>query len=168
MGTILWTQNESPDIEPTIIVDGIKQEGDFAQKFFSRLNHINQDLAMPPELRERLYYSNKNKDKGFSLQANFKILNDNEGIYIQGCYDDKDYVGRRMPYMFFCNSVPTLEEAISVLKQESNTMGRSCNEYEMKALMAVEKKLKKKIFSKYIILLIIIIFIIWVSLSLMR
>lgn len=154
MRYILWAQNESTRIEPTILADGIKLDGEDAQACFSKLNQVNQQLALSPELREKLY--NKGEEFGFSRQINYKVLDNNEGVYIQSCYIEQDEVGRKMPFMFYYEG-SNLKEAIPVLRVESARIGRTCNEAEMNFLLSLESKRKKKVIIKYVILIFVIV-----------
>lgn len=165
MRYILWAQNETPDIKPTILVDDTIINGDDSQLYFSKLNQVNQNLALSPEIREKLY--SRYKDKGLSLQTNYCILDNNQGVYIQSCYVERDEADRKMPFMFYYGNGSNLEDAISVLKAASRKLGRSCNEYDFQIIRGNEAILKKNEIVKFVTFFVIsIIVILCVILSL--
>lgn len=162
--TILWAQNEHPGIPPTILINGKDITGEDAQKAFDELSAANQILELSPEIREK--FQNKCEKKGifFSRQANYKILPEKEGVYVQGSYLEEDNVGRKMGYMFLCKGTDQLDNTFRKLREESHILNRTCNEEELKRLSAYNSKLKKKIILSLIVT-ILLVFIIWIILS---
>lgn len=156
MKSVLWMQNESTEIQPTTLIDGIIcTDKDKAQEAFSLLNFVNQDLSMSPEQREKLY--NKFKNKNYTQQANFTILQSPySGVYLQGAYLDRDVVGRQMPYMFYDSTTASIEEAISNLKMISETCGRHVNDFELDVFRKLIKK-KSGIYFKIAVMVILVI-----------
>lgn len=133
MKTILWTQNESTDIKPTIFVDGnICENEDKAQDAFNELCLGQEQLRISPQKSEEL--CKKHKDLSFSSQANYAVLNKPKGIYIQGCYLDRDVRGRKLPYMFLVTGQITFKRAIELLREQSEILNRKINEDEVRIL----------------------------------
>lgn len=167
METILWAQNESTDIQPTILVNGECVEGEIAQLAFSELNVANQTLTLSPDEREVIYNECLKKGLYCSRQANYSILDNGGGVYLQGCYINEDCVGRKMPFMFLCKGTDTLQVAYEKLEQLSAKLNRTCNQTEKKCMLRAQtrKSRKKKIFF-FKIALIISIIIVCVILSL--
>ncbi|MBD5257489.1 MAG: hypothetical protein HDS52_02210 [Barnesiella sp.] len=122
MKTILWAQNEDAMIKDTFVInDIITSSSDTPEEMnaFSDLTQASNSLRLTPKVRRML-----NELKGFSEQANFSIVNNT--YYIQGCFEEKDNVGRNMPYMFLTNDCCTFDDAVLKLKQASSLIGRSC------------------------------------------
>lgn len=166
--TILWAQNESPNIPPSILVNGIPVVDDEAQEAFDKLCEANQKLELSPETREKMYKEGQKNGWFFSRQANYYVL-DNK-VYIQGCYLEEDNAHRKMPYMYLCEviNVNNLTEAINSLKEESRKLHRTCNEHELRALsLLYESKTKKKI-PEITLLILIFVVVICVILSLIN
>lgn len=132
MNSIMWIQNESPEIPNTIIIDGEICKDDIQrQKAFDRLLEINQKLTLSPEKRNFLY--RRYREKEFSRQANYRILS--PGIYLQGCFLNVDHDGRRLPYMYYNQKMTNISDAIIELKDLSKIVGRECNQEELNILL---------------------------------
>lgn len=137
MNKILWTQNESPLYPDTIFVDeNICNDAQECQKAFNLLNKLNQQLALDPKKRDWLY--KKFKNRGFSHQANYQV--DLPGIYLQGCFLNKDNVGRKLPYMYYDAQAVGIADAAESLKMIAACIGRKCNDNEIKILESESKK----------------------------
>lgn len=141
MKEVLWTQNESPDIPDTIVVDGIEcKDPILQQEAFNLLNSINQELSISPKVRDKLF--KKFNKKGFSHQANYKL--DKEGVYLQGCFQQEDNVGRKLPYMFFDKDAKNIIEASITLNRTAKIIGRTCNNEELDILAKYSRLGSKK------------------------
>ena len=129
---ILWTQNETPTTPTTILINGEKCVDEVKrQKVFAILNRANQNLTLSPKQREKLA-----KEREISSQANFKV---GKGyVYLQGNYLDKDAIGRRMPYMFLSRTTDSLDEALKQLKEDSEYIGRRCDQNELDAFLETQ------------------------------
>lgn len=138
MRTILWAQNESTDIKPTIMVDGnICEDKEKAQQAFNELCSAHDHLYLSPQKRDKLW--EKFKDLGFSHQANFAILKEGKGIYLQGNYENKDVRGRKLPYMFLVSGKTSFDEALALLREQSKKLNRMVNEKEVEILHTIFK-----------------------------
>ena len=129
---ILWTQNETPTTPTTILINGEKCVDEVKrQKAFAILNSANQNLILSPKQREKLA-----KEREISSQANFKV---GKGyVYLQGNYLDKDAIDRRMPYMFLSRTTDSLDEALKQLKEDSEDIGRRCDQNELDAFLETQ------------------------------
>ena len=139
---------------------------------FSDLTQATNSLRLTPKVRRML-----NELNGFSEQANFSI--ENNTYYIQGCFEEKDNVGRNMPYMFLTTDCATFYDAVLRLKQASSLIGRNCIEKDLDLISkftlrdsstiekAVSKVYKKKDFKIIIVILssIIIGVVIWMLMN---
>lgn len=158
MNTILWTQNESPDIPDTILIDGkVCNNLTDSQKAFNQLNMYNNNLTLSPHDRDKL--KRKYETLSVSRQLNFKVYS--RGVYIQGCFMETDKVGRKLPYMFLDFTSKSVEEAAKTLKCQAEKMGRNTNQEEISLLSSIstsyrDKKTNK---NKYYIFLLILLFI---------
>lgn len=147
MRTILWTQNESTDIKPTMLVDGSRCENeDLRKAAFDELCEAHDHLQLSPELRDKLW-ERLNKKYGFSHQANYAILKKNiliknKSIYIQGCYLDEDVRGRKLPYMFLASGKISFEDAVASLREQSQILNRTLNEKEVETLQKLKRSNK--------------------------
>lgn len=161
MNKILWTQNESPLHPDTIVVDGsICHDDAKGQEAFNILNKLNQNLSIDPQKRDFLY--KKFKGIGLSHQANYYI--GLTGVYLQGCFLNKDKVGRKLPYMFYDAQAKGIAEAAVSLKMVAEVIGRKCNDNELKILEAVSKKKIKKFW----IFMIIVTILMLITLAVLR
>lgn len=127
MKTILWAQNEDAMIKDTFIINDIitaSSNTPEEMNAFSELTQASNSLRLTPKVRRML-----NELKGFSEQANFSI--ENNICYLQGCFEEKDNVGRNMPYMFLTTDCNTFDDAVIRLKRASSLIGRSCIEGDL-------------------------------------
>lgn len=154
MKTILWSQNESPEKESIILINGRKSSDKLEwQKAFSELSNMNQDLLFSES--ERIQIQSRYGSEKFAHQANIRakryINKPVITFYIQGNYLTRDCVGRKMAFMFLCQieERPTLEQSylavVNHLKQFSSSINRQCNDDELAILWqeAVAKSLKE-------------------------
>lgn len=144
MTTILWTQNESTDIKPTILVDGCHCESEeLLQAAFNKLCEAHDCLRITPEDSNDLLEKCKDKCE-ISRQLNYAILKKDKDIYIQGCYHNKDVRGRVLPYMFRVSGKISFEAAIELLRDQSRILNRTLNEMEVKILQLHNKKRQRR------------------------
>ncbi len=175
MKTILWAQNEDAMIKDTFVINNIitaSSDTPAEMNAFSDLTQATNSLRLTPKVRRML-----NELNGFSEQANFSI--ENNTYYIQGCFEEKDNVGRNMPYMFLTTDCATFYDAVLRLKQASSLIGRNCIEKDLDLISkftlrdsstiekAVSKVYKKKDFKIIIVILssIIIGVVIWMLMN---
>lgn len=161
--TILWVQNESPNLPSTILINEEEASGEAAQTAFNELCRANQNLVLSEDLREKLQRKLQQDNRYFSHQANYVILPNHQGVYLQGCYLNKDDAGRRMPYMFLCQGTNSVKFAFEKLRESSAKVNRTCNEDELRTILLVSRKTLRKKFG--IILLVIITIVLWIILS---
>ena len=166
MKTILWAQNEDAMIKDTFVINNIITASSDTPA------EMNAFSDLTPKVRRML-----NELNGFSEQANFSI--ENNTYYIQGCFEEKDNVGRNMPYMFLTTDCATFYDAVLRLKQASSLIGRNCIEKDLDLISkftlrdsstiekAVSKVYKKKDFKIIIVILssIIIGVVIWMLMN---
>ena len=109
MNTIFWTQNESPLIPSTLIIDGSRSEykGD-------NLQNEAMKILKSASNWELIEFTDS------PLKIKFK---EDEGYLISSCFTGADEEGRPMPFMFYSRNLDffyVVEELKDVLKQLIN------------------------------------------------
>ncbi len=160
MKTILWAQNENPNIKNTFIIDGERSD-------------YNDD-ELQNEAFNKLSEAFKWRKKSQISQGDFKELiksggsssffytRNKTGVFIKSCHNQTDDDGRYMPFMFYTETVQP-DEILEELKSYSKMVNRTCNESELKE---IDKYLKKKgilIFRNIMLFVIWLILILWIS-----
>lgn len=146
MGTILWTQNETPDTKETFVIDGIVSayEGnDLQDKAFAFLLAARKRKAklFADEIKIM-----QEKYPDLYLSENLQCYQSSGGTLIQASYNEKDEAGRRMPYMFFASSVDW-KTVSGRLNENSKRIKRSCHAKDLELLESLfERRSKKKEF----------------------
>lgn len=110
MNTIFWTQNESPLIPNTLIIDGTRSEfeGNKLQNEAMKILGSTLDWKVVDSINS-------------SLKVRFK---DDEGYLITSCFEDTDEKGRSMVFKFYSKTLDffvVVEELKEVLKQLDRT-----------------------------------------------
>ena len=143
METILWTQNETPDAKETFVIDGnisayegsVLQDEAFARLLAAR-EHKSKFFAEGIKIMQE-------KHPDLHLSENLQCYQSSKGTLIQASYNEKDESGRRMPYIFFANTVDW--KTISrLLGENSQKINRTCYAKDLEALESLSEKLSKK------------------------
>jgi hypothetical protein len=159
MKKILWAQNEKPSIPNTIInsdgdvitVDAIR-DGGF--ELFDELFDYQKSSTV--------FFTENNLVIKRNVQNG--IISKTKGYFISSAYDNKDDVGRLMPYMFYIES-KDVDEIVKNLKAFSDKIHRNLFDSDIKNIKEqinrhnLKKKIKKII---GVILLIICGYKLWV------
>lgn len=115
MKRILISQNETNNNTDYVLEDGnlIKDEGIISDLHYEVTNSY---------LNAKMIY-----EKG-----DLRVKKIENKIIIQSYYNDTDVIGRRIFYMFYIDDFKTLspEDMIEFLKQDSQVLSRSINEYD--------------------------------------
>lgn len=130
MDTILYTQNESGTIKNTLVVDGERFEEMTSGVASEAFKFINKKSG---EDGDFVWLISQLKKYGKIPSKNFKYKKDNLGIFIKGCFQEKDELGRNMPYLFYTKST-SINEACLKLKEYANRLNRTCFESEISIL----------------------------------
>jgi hypothetical protein len=158
MKKILWAQNEKSSIANTIInsegevisVDALRDGG--FELFDELFDYQKSSIEI---FMENNLIIKRNIKKG--------IVSKTKGYFISSVYDNKDDVGRLMPFMFFIESKDG-EEIIKNLEAFSAKINRKLLAYDVENIRINIKrqKIKKKIKTIVgIVLLIIILYKLW-------
>lgn len=152
MDTILYTQNESGTIKNTLVVDGERFEeitsglASEAFKFINKKSGENGDFV---------WLIGQLKKCGKIPSKNLQFKKDKVGIFIKGSFQEKDELGRNMPYLFYTKTT-NMNEACLKLKEYANSLNRTYFESEISILENISKYVVMGI-SISIILLIILL-----------
>lgn len=159
MKKILWTQNEKPSIPNTIInskgliitVDALRDGG--FELFDELFDYQESSIEV---FTEKKLVIKKNLHKG--------IIPKTIGYFISSVYDNKDDVGRLMPFMFYIES-KNVEEIIENLEVFSSKINRKLFVSDVESIRRYLNKhrIKKKVKTIIgVILLIIILYKLWI------
>lgn len=152
MNTILYTQNESGTINNTLVVDGERFEDMSSGIASEAFKFINKKSG---EDGDFVWLIGQLKKYGKIPSKNFKYKKDQLGIFIKGCFQEKDELGRNMPFLFYIKTT-NMNEACLKLKEYASSLNRTCFESEISILENISKYVVMGI-SISIILLIILI-----------
>ncbi len=136
MNNILYTQNESPNQRNTIIIDGNLYSdltSGIASDAFKSINKKSDEEGNKVWIIKKLIACGKIESK------NFKFFKDSSGIFIKACFQEKDELGRNMPFMFYAKTTDT-KEAYQILCDYASKIKRSCFEKELKFLTYLSNK----------------------------
>ncbi|MDO4526087.1 MAG: hypothetical protein Q4B61_12245 [Bacteroidales bacterium] len=148
MNTIFWTQNESPLIPNTLIIDGTRSEfeGNKLQNEAMKILGSTSDWKV-------IDYVNS------SLKVKFK---DDEGYLISSCFTDVDEAGRPMPFMFYSNATDFLS-VVDELRDHFKHLNRTYNWSELdrancdRIISDIEKHKRKARITKWIEVVVLIL-----------
>ena len=152
MDTILYTQNESGTIKNTFVVDGERFEEMTSGVASEAFKFINKKSG---EDGDFVWLISQLKKYGKIPSKNFKYKKDNLGIFIKGCFQEKDELGRNMPYLFYTKST-SINEACLKLKEYANRLNRTCFESEISILENISKFVVMGICVSIILLIILL------------
>ena len=152
MDTILYTQNESGTIKNTLVVDGERFEEMTSGVASEAFKFINKKSG---EDGDFVWLISQLKKYGKIPSKNFKYKKDNLGIFIKGCFQEKDELGRNMPYLFYTKST-SINEACLKLKEYANRLNRKCFESEISILENISKFVVMGICVSIILLIILL------------
>ncbi len=143
MKTVLWAQSEDSLIKDTFVIDGIvSQESSTPEEVyaFHELTVASNRLLLSPVASKNL-----SEKMGLSSQANCAIKD--SSYYIQGCFVEKDNIGRPMPYRFLTKECESFEEAVKRLEDYSTIINRQCKKDDLDILKDLLDRHKSKGFS---------------------
>lgn len=143
METILWTQNEDPDMKETFIIDGIisTYEGTALQdKAFAFLLTVRKQRN---EFFAKKIKILKERNPELRLSEDLQCYRSSQGTLIQASYNEKDESGRRMPYMFFSKSLDW-KTIGRQLRKDSTSIKRTCHARDLEVLEELSESLSKK------------------------
>ena len=152
MDTILYTQNESGTIKNTLVVDGERFDEMTSGVASEAFKFINKKSG---EDGDFVWLISQLKKYGKIPSKNFKYKKDNLGIFIKGCFQEKDELGRNMPYLFYTKST-SINEACLKLKEYANRLNRTCFESEISILENISKFVVMGICVSIILLIILL------------
>ena len=101
MNNILYTQNESATKSNTIVVDGVSYNdmntgvAQEAFRFVNKKSSLKGDYVRILDILKRM-----RKVESQNLQ--FK--KDDDGVFIKACFKEKDELGRKMPFLYYCKT----------------------------------------------------------------
>lgn len=136
MNNILYTQNESTNQKNSIIVDG-KLYSDMSTGIASEAFRLVNNKSS--KNGDRLWLIEKLKDCGKIKSRNFKFVRDSSGILIKACFQEKDELGRNMPFIFYTKTTD-INEACQILRHYAIKIKRACFENELKILPYLSDK----------------------------
>ncbi|WP_426092362.1 hypothetical protein [Flavobacterium sp. DSR3-2] len=160
MKKILWSQNENPTVPNTIIdTEGkIIKIGDLRGGSFELFDELldYQKLCIDVFIENNLVIK-RNVQKG--------VVPKTVGYFISSVFENKDDVGRLIPFMFYIESKDT-EEIIKVLRAFSSKISRTLfvSDLENIKLHINRNRIKKKVKTIIgIIFIIITLYILWIK-----
>jgi len=152
MNNILYTQNESATKSNTIVVDGVSYNdmntgvAQEAFRFVNKKSSLKGDYVRILDILKRM-----RKVESQNLQ--FK--KDDDGVFIKACFKEKDELGRKMPFLYYCKTDNMLD-ACKQLIASAKELNRTCYENDINALLNVSKYLAAGVSISLIILILII------------
>lgn len=141
MKNILWTQNESPTVRNSFVIDGIlsKYSGLSEEDDALRL------LTMGPQCNECSNFNYEKARQELGLSSNFKMnIPLGNGIFIQGLYEETDESGRKMPYMFLYTESDDINAAIKTLRDYSALTGKTLIEKDLSQVQKLQYLLQRQ------------------------
>lgn len=152
MNTILYTQNESATKNNTIVVDGEIFDGVSSGVPSEAFKFINKKSG---EKGDYTWLINQLIKFQKISSVNFKFKKDNMGVFIKGCFQERDEIDRNMPFLFYTNST-NMKEACLRLKENAKKLNRTCFENDIAILENISKYVVTGIGASIIILIILI------------
>lgn len=154
MNTILYTQNESANQKNTIIVDEIVYSEMTSGIAYDAFKLINKQSSEPGNW---IWVINRLKAYGIIKSKNFKFCKSSSGIFIRACFQEKDELGRNMPFMFYAKTT-NIDDVCSLLIKDTAKIKRSCFENELKILHYLSEKF---VYGGIFISFILLCYILW-------
>ena len=153
MKVVMYTQNESATVKNTLVVDGV-QYNDFSTGIAAESFRFINDKS--GENSDYVWLIKQLKKRGLDISPNFQFKKDKSGIFVKGCFEEIDELGRNMPFLFYMES-RNVKEVCATLKEYAGNIGRSCYEADLNIVHNMERVIKMGVAS-----LIILIIILWI------
>lgn len=154
MNTILYTQNKSATQKNTIVVNG-EVFHNFDDEIANCAFHY---IMKKSEKEERWNWLIKILiNKGIIKSTKFKYIKDADGILIRSNFNEKDELGRYMPFLFFTKE-KKLSSVNKSLKAYSKLLNRTHDEEE---ILGLDKAIKITLYGGISIGIILLSIIIW-------
>ena len=152
MNNILYTQNESATKSNTIVVDG-ESFNDMntgvaleAFRFVNKKSSLKGDYVRILDILKKM---------GKVDSQNLQFKKDDDGVFIKACFKEKDELGRKMPFLYYCKT-DNMMDACKQLMASAKDMNRTCFENDIKALLNISKYVAAGVSTSLIILILII------------
>lgn len=162
MEQIFYSQNTSATEQNTIVVDNTIYS-DFQSKVpFEAL----QFICKKDELKSnKVKAINNLKEYGKIKSKNFKLIQDEDGIFVKGCFIEKDDDNRNMPYIFWMKTtnIETFQESLTKITRQLN---RTCLDNVLEIYNVIFTKKRNTIIKfslTFCFILLILFFIIWTT-----
>lgn len=162
MEQIFYSQNTSATEQNTIVVDNTIYS-DFQSKVpFEAL----QFICEKDELKSnKVKAINNLKEYGKIKSKNFKLIQDEDGIFVKGCFIEKDDDNRNMPYIFWMKTtnIETFQESLTKITRQLN---RTCLDNVLEIYNVIFTKKRNTIIKfslTFCFILLILFFIIWTT-----
>lgn len=146
MNNILYTQNESATVKNTLIVNDeifVADDENVSDKLRFIFGKSNEKSSYSKQIEKF-----KKKGKISSLSFSFNITQ--SGILIKSSFQEKDDLGRYMPYIFYTESID-INEACNILKVYAAMINRKCFYEDLEQIPEIISKKKEDFFIKLIL-----------------
>ncbi len=154
MESTLYTQNEYANQNNSIIVDGELYTDMSTGIAYDAFKLINKKSSENGDL---VWFIKLLKNHGIIKSKNFKFIKDSSGILIKACFQEKDELGRNMPFLFYSQTTD-INEACQTLRNYATKIKRVCFDNEIKILPYLSDKY---IYGGILASFILLAFILW-------
>ena len=135
MNNILYTQNESATKSNTIVVDGMSYNDMNTGVAQEALRFVNKKSSLKGDYVRIL---NILKRMGKVKSQNLQFKKDDDGVFIKACFKERDELGRKMPFLYYCKTANMLD-ACKQLIASAKELNRTCYENDINALLNISK-----------------------------
>lgn len=135
MKTILFAQSADPTKKSTIVIDGLIYESDSGNDYLQS----NFDFLMNCDKWKNVYKNRIKFCKYFSsFSPQLEVKKSPQGYFIKSTFNSLDIGGRKIMFMFYCES-SNIEEVCNELRKISMSIGRELNNDEIRFLSSQKK-----------------------------